>query len=183
MGVYAVAGIVGPSSGGEPSVFGYPILGEDRDLPELLRTTPHALVAVGQISAPQPRMRLFTHARGLGALFPVLVSPEAYVSKRASVGAGSILMHGAVVNAAANIGENCIINSQALVEHDVEVGSHVHVSTGVRLNGGVVVGEGTFIGSGSVVHQGVVIGSNCVISAGTVVSAEVPSNSTLRRQA
>jgi sugar O-acyltransferase (sialic acid O-acetyltransferase NeuD family) len=181
-GVYSIAGVVGPPSGGQDSIFGYPIIGDDRDLPELLKTAPHALVAVGQISTPQPRIRLFAHARALGAVFPVIVSPEAYVSKRATVGAGSIVMHGAIVNAGARIGENCIINSQALVEHDVEIGSNVHVSTGARLNGGIVVGDGSFIGSGSVVHEGVVVGSHCIIGAGTVLSRNVSPNRTLRRQ-
>ena len=37
-------------------------------------------------------------------------------------------MHGAIVNACAQIGKNVIINSMALIEHDVHIGNHCHIN-------------------------------------------------------
>ena len=63
---------------------------------------------------------------------PTVVSPRAYLSRHARVGGGTTVMHEAIVNCSAEIGENCIINTKALVEHDAKVGNHTHIATGVR---------------------------------------------------
>ena len=114
----------------------------------------NALVAVGQIKTPEPRMRLFELLERHHVRLPGHRLPAGYVSRHATVGAGSIVMHGAVVNAGATVGRNCIINSQALVEHDAAIGDHCHISTSSAVNSGVRVGAGTFIGSGRSVRQG-----------------------------
>ena len=62
-------------------------------------------------------------------------------------------MHGAIVNAGAQIGNNCIVNSQALLEHGVEVHDHCHISTGALINGDVTIGKGSFIGSGATIKE------------------------------
>jgi len=171
-GRFTVAGLVGLSEEVGGCVLGYPVLGEDSDLSALLSEYDHALVTVGQIKTPHPRMILFEQIERSGCVIPVIVSPRAYVSPHATVGAGSLVMHGAVVNAGAVVGRNCIVNSQSLVEHDVFVGDHCHIATGTVVNGGVRVGDGTFIGSGSTVRQSVEIGQRCVIGMGQSVLAD-----------
>lgn len=163
---FQVAGLVGlPGEVGD-LVLGYPVLGTDDDLPSLFRDYAHALVTIGQIKSPEVRIRLFEAGEKGGCRLPVIVSPRAYVSKHATLGAGTIVMHGAVVNAGVTIGRNCIVNSQALVEHDSVVGDHCHLSTGVVINSGVRVGTGTFIGSNASVRQGVRVGDRCVVAMG-----------------
>ena len=74
-------------------------------LPLLAPSIAYALIAVGQIKTPEPRMRLFEPAAGRVAVrLPCIVSPRAYVSRHATLGAGTIVMHGAVVNAGAVVG-------------------------------------------------------------------------------
>jgi sugar O-acyltransferase (sialic acid O-acetyltransferase NeuD family) len=176
-GHFTIAGLVGTDSEVGSNVLGYPVLGDDADLTRLLGRYPAALVAVGQIKSPAIRMRLFDQAIAAGVELPVVVSPRAVVSHHATVGAGTIVMHGAVVNAAAAVGRNCIVNSLALVEHDAVVGDHCHVATGARLNSGVRVGTGSFIGSGTVIRQTVTIGDECVVGMGEVVRTNLPSGS------
>jgi sugar O-acyltransferase (sialic acid O-acetyltransferase NeuD family) len=168
-GRFAIAGLLGTADEVGTVVLGYRVLGTDRDLRPLLREHAHALVTVGQIKTPELRMRLFDSLADAGATFPVVVSPRAYVSPHATLGPGTIVMHGAVVNAAATVGRNCIINSQALVEHDAAVGDHCHIATGANINSAVRVGAGTFIGSGAAVRQCVTIGERCVIGMGRSV--------------
>jgi sugar O-acyltransferase (sialic acid O-acetyltransferase NeuD family) len=182
-GELEVAGIVERSDSSSSVVVNYPTLGTDVDLPRLLEQYPLALITVGQITNAEPRMRLFRTVIELGASAPVVVSPRAYVSRRAYLGDGVIVLHGAVVNTGASVGANCIINSLALVEHDVSVAPHCHVSTGARLNGGVVVGEGSFIGSGAVIMQGVRIGAGSIVGAGVTVGKDIPENSLVRGSA
>ncbi len=163
---FTVAGLLGLPDQVGSRVLGYPVLGTDADLPEQTREHARALVAVGQIKTPEHRMRLFDLARSCSCEMPVIVSPRAHVSRHAVVGAGTIVMHGAVINAGAVVGSNCIINSLSLVEHDAVIADHCHVSTAAAINSGVRIAAGTFIGSNSCVRQGINIGERCVIGMG-----------------
>lgn len=177
--IYQIEGIVKDKASSE-LILGYPIIGSDDDLPQLLKDTKSVLIAFGQIKTPETRIRLFDLLKQLDAELPVIFSPRAYCSKHALVGEGSIIMHDAIVNAGASIGANCIINSQTLIEHDVTVADHCHVSTGARVNGGVIIGKGSFIGSGVILKEGIVIGENVVISAGQVILRDVPSGAVVK---
>ena len=81
-------------------VMGYPILGTDDALADLVGRGVGVLVTIGQIKTSKIRERAFAVAKKAGASLPVIVSPNAYWSRHATVGAGTMVMHGAVVNAA-----------------------------------------------------------------------------------
>ena len=179
-GRFAIAGVVEQPCAVHRQVLGYKILGTDADLPTLLKTHPAALVAVGQIATAIPRARAFAAAEAAGAELPTVTSPYAYVSRHAALGEGTLVMHGAVVNASATVGRNCILNSQCLVEHDAEVGDHCHISTGARVNGDVVVEEGCFIGSGAVLKNGITVGAGSLIGMGCMIDRDLPANSFLK---
>jgi len=174
-GSLKVAGVVGADDSDPQRVFGYPFLGTDSNMGSVFADYKLGLIAVGQIRTPRVRIRLYEAARRHGADFPVIVSPHSYISRRASLGDGSIAMHGAIINAGASVGANCIINSQSLIEHGVRIGDHSHVSTGARVNGEAVVGAGSFIGSGAVIHEGVVIGEQCIVAAGSCIAEDLPN--------
>ena len=168
-GSFVVKGLVGLPHEVGSRVFDYPVLGTDEDLPMLLREYPNALVAVGQIKTPESRIRLFDLVQQNGCALPVIVSPHAYVSSHAKLDAGTIVMHGGVINAGVVVGKNCIINSQSLVEHDVVIADHCHIATAAIINSGVRIGIGTFIGSNSSVRQSINIGERCLIGMGQQV--------------
>lgn len=161
--LYEIFGLIGMPEEINSKKYGYPVIGTDLDLDEVRVGCENAAIGVGQIKSPATRMKIYERLCSLGYLLPVIISPRAYVSPRSSIGAGTIVCHGAVVNAGVSIGENCIINSGALIEHDSVIGDHCHISTATILNGNVKVGDGTFVGSGCVVKQGVELGANCVI--------------------
>lgn len=179
-GQYTVAGIVDLKEKDAEDSLGYPWLGSDDDLPDLLKKYPAALITVGQVKSPDTRIALYEKLQGLGADFPVIISPRAHVSRHALVLPGTIVMHGAIINARAKVGANCIINSQALVEHDSVVAAHCHISTGAKLNGDVHVDSGSFIGSGAVVHHSVCIASRCVVGAGAIVMKNLTEGAVFR---
>jgi len=166
---YSIIGLVGIKAEIGSLHLGYEVLGSDDDLPELARRCEYAMVGVGHIQTADRRRHLHTSLLGLGFKLPVIVASTAYVSPHARIGAGSVVMHGAIINAGAKVGENCIINSRALVEHDTLVGDHCHISTGVALNGGVRVGEGSFVGSGCTVREGISLGMNVQVGMGVSV--------------
>lgn len=168
-GQYRIAGLVGMSEEMLTLRFGYSVIGTDGDLPQLAKEYQYAIIAVGQILSPGNRIRLYQQAIELGFQLPVIIAPSAHVSRHAFIGAGSIVMHGAIINTGARVGINCIINTHALLEHDSIVEDHCHIATGAILNGDVQIGADSFIGSGSIIKEGVIIGKGCMVGIGVSV--------------
>ena len=154
---------------------GYPILGADAQLEELLPKSDEVLITLGQIADAVPRKSLFDRLRRLGAQFATVSAADSSISRRASIGVGTVVLSGSTVNAGAQVGMNCIINSHALVEHGAEIHDHCHISTGALVNGDAVIGAESFIGSGAIIREGVIIGARSVIGAGSRVGGDVPS--------
>jgi sugar O-acyltransferase (sialic acid O-acetyltransferase NeuD family) len=171
---FEIVGLIGAAAEKGASVLGYPVIGTDADLEHLAARCPNALICVGQLESPGRRIALFEALNAAGYRLPAIVSPSAEVSRHATIGPGTIVMHGAIVNAGARIGANCIVNTRALVEHGAVVGDHCHISTGAIANGDVKIGEGTFIGSGSVIREGITIGRDCFVGMGHSVSKNLP---------
>ena len=177
IGEYDIAALVDRPENLGKKLLGLSISHSDNDLPSLIAKYSNVLICLGQIKSPEARKNLYNNALALGASFPVHISPHAYVSPSAQVGAGTIIMHQALLNAQAKVAANCIINTKALLEHEVRVGEHCHISTGAIINGGSVVEAGCFIGSHATVGQGVLIESNSIVGAGSVVLKNVPAGS------
>ena len=154
----------------------YKILGNDKNLKTFYKKSSHALITLGQIKNFKTRNKLFLKSKQIGYKFPKIISPLAYVSNKAKIGEGTIVMHGAIINAGAKIGKNCIVNTNALVEHDVVVEDNCHLSTRSTLNGGVRLKQNSFIGSHTVVKQYTQIGKNSFINANLFVNENLKDN-------
>jgi sugar O-acyltransferase (sialic acid O-acetyltransferase NeuD family) len=176
-GRFKIAGLVGLSQEVGSSQFGYKVLATDSELGELAKQFQYALVALGQIHSPELRIRLYEQSISVGFIFPPIIAPSAYVSPRAKVGAGTIVMQGAILNAGVVVGNNCIINSRALLEHDSKVSDHCHISTGAILNGETSIGKRSFIGSGSVVKEGVSVGEDTLVGMGLALRHNLDNKS------
>jgi sugar O-acyltransferase (sialic acid O-acetyltransferase NeuD family) len=135
----------------------------------LVKKYRYFLITIGQIESADVRIDKYEYLNGLGAFFPVIISPFAHVSKNSGINAGTIIMHNVIVNAGAQIGANCIINTGAIIEHDVNIGDHCHISTGAIVNGGTKIGAKTFIGSNSATRQYIEIGEGAFIKSGVTV--------------
>ena len=168
-GQYQIAGLVGMQEELHTQHHGYAVIATDAELSQLANEYQYAFIAVGQISSPDRRIRLYQQAIQLGFSLPDIIAPTAYVSSHATIGTGTIVMHGAIVNAGSRVGKNCIINTRALVEHDATVEDNCHISTGAILNGSVYIGEGSFVGSGSVIKDGITLGKSCLVGIGLCV--------------
>lgn len=172
--VYRVIGVIDNILTSSDLIYGYRVLGTDKEIPELLSEFDSALITIGHIKNGQRRLELFEYLKSKNIALPSIISPTAIISSHANILAGTVVMHAAIVNASALIGENCILNSQSLIEHDAVIGSNCHISTGAKINGGVNVGDGTFIGSGAILREGISIGRNCIVGAGMTVLKNIP---------
>lgn len=166
---FSIAGIVDVKGKRGAKVLGYEVFAEDEDIPFLMKKYKNFLITVGQVRFAGKRRSLFNSLKIQGACFPVVISPYALVSRHAELGEGTIVMHGAKINAGARVGKNCIINTSAVIEHDSIIGDHCHISTGSIVNAECDIGEGVLIGSNSVLITAMKITANTVIGAGSVV--------------
>lgn len=102
------------------------------------------------------------------------IHPLATIAESVSIGKGSVVMAGAVINADAKVGKHAIVNTGATIDHECLISDYVHIAPGVHLCGQVHVGEGTLVGVGSSVIPCVHIGKWCIIGAGSVVVNDIP---------
>jgi sugar O-acyltransferase (sialic acid O-acetyltransferase NeuD family) len=180
-GCFTIAGVVERKSVDiQEPVMGYSILGNDDDLPVLRQKYQYALITVGQIDSPFPRIRLFEKLLRLGFQLPIITSPLAYVSRYANIDCGTVVMHHALVNAGATIGRNCIINSKALIEHDVYIEDHCHIAPGAVLSGGTSIGRAVFFGCNAMSREQISIGAESLIGGGVSVMKNLPENSKIK---
>lgn len=107
--------------------------------------------------------------------YAVAVHPDAILGSGVSIGNGSVIMAGVVINAETSIGEHCIINTGSTLDHENTIDDFVHISPGVHTGGNVRVGKESWIGIGSCVKNGVTLGEQCVVGAGSVVLKNIPS--------
>lgn len=171
---YKIIGILDGKKQPGTTVLGYKVVDSDQNIRQ--QQCQLFVISVGQIKSAAVRIHLYKNILKAKKTCPKIISPRAYVSKHASLGQGTIIMHDVCVNAGACIGVNCIINTKANVEHDAVIGDHCHISTGATINGDCKVGNNCFVGSSSVISSQVTVTDNVIIGAGSVVikNIEIP---------
>lgn len=111
--------------------------------------------------------------------FEKAIHPSAWVAENSSIGEGTVVFAGAIVQPNTKIGKHVIINTSASVDHDNIIGDFAHISPKVALCGHVEVGTGSHVGAGAVVIPKVKIGKWCTIGAGAIVLKDVPDYTTV----
>lgn len=141
---------------------GAPILGAVKDYSRY----PEAafIVAIGNGDIRQRIVRAMKNVRWYTA-----IHPQAILAGDVTIGEGSALMAGSILNPGAAVGAHCIINTGAIVEHDCAVESFAHISVGAKLAGTVRIGKNAWIGIGAIVNNNLSVCDNCTVGAGAVV--------------
>jgi len=173
-GRFMIAGFFDPSPVCDPKEFRH--LGPDEAWSTALATIPDLKAALA-IDPPEARARLFSHY-GADSLV-TLLSPRAYVSARASIGAGSIVQHGVTVMPGARIGTACKLNVNSTVHHEATIGAFTTLAPGSQILGNVTIEERVYVGAGAIIRQRCRVGAGAVIGAGAVVVQDVPPGATV----
>lgn len=151
---------------------GYPVVGKTDDYCKVQQHgywNAKAIDVVIAIGNAVVREKIQQRFEENGFRLATLIHPRAVVAESAQIGAGSVIMAGAVVNSFALLGRGCIVNTCASVDHDCVVSDFVHVAVGAHLCGTVATGTRIWIGAGAVVSNNVSVCSDCMIGAGAVV--------------
>ncbi len=121
------------------------------------------------IGANQRREELQLKLEAAGASFATILHPSAILGGNVTIGEGSVVMAGVIINIGTKIGKGCILNTAATIDHENNIEDFVHLSPGVHTAGNVKVGTLTWLGIGSSVIQNITIEKDCMIGAGAVV--------------
>lgn len=158
------------------SIDGVPVLGGDE---VLARYPPQTIeVALGIGSLPK-RRQMFERLCAHGYRVAQIIHPSCVVTGPVTLGAGSQLHAGVVVQPGSTIGDNVLVNTRASVDHECVLEAHAIVSPGAVLCGNVTVGEAATIGPGATVVRGRRIGAGAIVAAGAVVVEDVPPGITV----
>lgn len=180
---FKIFGIIASKKEIGKSIFGHSVIGSSHsDILKIKKKVSHAFIAIGQIKSSKVRKKYYKILKKFKFKFPAIVSPLSYVSRHAVISEGTIIMHGAKINAETFVGKFSIINTNALIEHDCKIGNFTHISTSAVLNGNCVIGNNTFIGSRSTLTNGANIGENCLIALGSKVTKDVKSNTLFKKK-
>lgn len=150
--------------------FGYSVIGPVTMLDKI---EGDVIVSIGNASIRKRIMEQYSEKN-----YPVLIHPNAVIADNVCIGAGTVIMAGAVVNPDAKVGKGCILNTCSSIDHDCIIEDYVHVSVGAHLGGTVLVGEATWIGAGATISNNIDICSKCMIGAGSVVIRNISDSGT-----
>lgn len=109
----------------------------------------------------------------LTARYGIACHPSALVAASSTIGEGTVILHGAIIQPHTIIGRHVLVNTAASIDHDNRIGDFAHISPHVTLCGHVEVGEGTHIGAGAIVIPKVKIGKWTTVGAGAVVLHDI----------
>ena len=150
---------------------GFPVIGKTEDAAHYPDCD--FVVAIGN-----PTIRERFHKTLSDCCIVTLIHHDAVISRRVTIGRGTVVMAGAVINSDTVIGEGCIINTCASADHDNVIGDFVHVSVGAHLCGTVNIGDRTWIGAGAIASNNISICNDALIGAGAVVVKDIQSQGT-----
>ncbi|MDZ8050438.1 MAG: acetyltransferase [Aulosira sp. ZfuVER01] len=146
-------------------IFNIPVIGAVSELTS--QSCSHAILGIGSNAV---RKHL---AEKLDFEWMTVVHPFAWVHPEVSLGVGTVVCAGAIVQPYAQIGSHVILNTKASVDHDCFVGDYVHIAVS-HLAGGAAAEEGAFLALGSVVFPGVRVGAWSTVGAGAIARKDVP---------
>lgn len=106
------------------------------------------------------------------------IHPSAVISNSSSIGQGTFVAPGSMVNALSKIGKGVILNTSSVIEHECIIRDFVHIAPGAVLAGNVKIGEKSFVGANAVIKEGISIGKNVTIGAGAVIINDISDNET-----
>ena len=149
---------------------GRPVLAADEDIPALWRDRAFdiACVAIGDNWVRAQAVHRITGSCP-GIPFATLIHPRAVIAESATLGDGTVVMAGAIVNPAVVVGSHAILNTNSSVDHDCRVGDFASVAPGAALGGNVNLGYCAYVGIGAAINHGITIGDHTVIGAGAAV--------------
>lgn len=130
-----------------------------------------AILAVG---FPHHKVAIVEKYRRFGFEWQRHVDRRAYVSRHATIGAGSIIEPFAVVYGDASVGTFVTIKCFTGCGHDTVIGDYATLLPLVGMGGDARIGERCLLSMGCHISPGVTLGADCRVAPGAVVKRDAP---------
>lgn len=86
-------------------------------------------------------------------VMPSLVHPSAQLASSVSLGAGTVVLANAVIQAGAVIGAHCMINANVVVDHEAQLGDFVNIYPNAYIGGAATISDHTTIAPGTIIAR------------------------------
>ncbi len=174
---YEVFGLIDSYKPKGTRVNGYKVLGTEKDLPEIIITNNiyGGIIAIGD---NWTRKKLFKEITSMSPNFKFItvIHPNAVIGENITIGDGTAIMAGVIINSDTTIGKQCIINTKSSVGHDGIVKDFCSIAPGVTIGGKVFINKCSAISLGASIIECVKIGKHTVIGAGSLVNKNIGDN-------
>jgi sugar O-acyltransferase (sialic acid O-acetyltransferase NeuD family) len=134
------------------------------------------LIPVLAIGDNELRMCIGNFLSNAGIKLFTAIHAKSYIASKVSIGEGTVVFAGVVINPLVEIGQGVICNTNCIIEHESSIGEYSHICPGAVLTGNVKIGKKVFIGANAVIKEGLTIGDGAIVGAGSVVVKNVDAN-------
>lgn len=172
---YRIVGLIDSFKPVGSECFDYHVIGTEQQIAKVAPGITHGIVTIGD-NWTREQMVKKVLATTPGFQFITAIHPSACLGRGVSIGEGTVIMAGAIINPCSRIGKHCIVNTAASLDHDNVLEDFAHVAPGACVGGNVKVGRGSAIMMGATVIHGITIGDNSVVGAGSTVLNDIEPN-------
>ncbi|MFC6998584.1 acetyltransferase [Rufibacter roseus] len=102
--------------------------------------------------------------------FATFIHETCYVDRTASVGPGTVLLPGCILDMHTTVAGNCFFNVACKVAHDSKIGASCFFGPGVNIAGFVQVGSRAFLGIGTTLINNITITSGIVTGGNSTIT-------------
>lgn len=153
---------------------GYKVLGKIKNLSQVRdnMTINGGIIAIGD---NYTRYLVYQTIQEVAPDFEFIsaIHPSAIIGKNVSIGEGSVIMPGVIINNSSKIGRHTLLGAKSSVDHDSRVLDFSSFGPGCTTGGNVTVGFCSAICLSAGIIHGVEIGDHTVIGAGSIVNKNV----------
>ena len=171
---YNIVGLIDANKPRDFKIFQYSILGREKELPKVMKTFNFkaGIIAIGD---NWTRQLVYNKIKDIVPDFEFVsaVHPNAIIGRNVNIGAGTVIMPGAIVNANTKIDEFCILNTKSSMDHDGHLHQFTSLAPDATVGGNVVIGDYSAICLGARVIQDITIGKHAIIGAAALVNRNV----------
>ena len=146
----------------------FPVIGKTSEMVMFYGEYKHLLVTIGNNKL---RERLYQEAAAIGYTFPNIIHSSAYISPRAHIGSGCVILNNAVVQNNARCGDGCILNPGVELHQDSFIGSFCLIYTNSVVRSLTTVGDRVWIGSNVTISTSATIPNDEIVDDGKIIRA------------
>ena len=119
---YEIMGLIDPHKDEGEEILGYKILGKGEDLPNLLRITDISggIIAIGD-NWVRKKVKEEIEKNIPDFEFVSCIHPSAQIGKNVSMGQGTAVLPGAIINSSCELGSHCILNTKVFLVPGIRI--------------------------------------------------------------